>query len=73
MTLLYEAIKAALPEEDIGNHESDLYPKATPEALAILAEQEIHGVSFFKHTVTHETWVEVPFAYDPWWEAKAKK
>jgi hypothetical protein len=71
---LYKDLKAAGCELD--SHESDLYVKATPEALAILAEwggnHGRHSAEFFRHQVTGETWIDIPFAFDPWWDAKIK-
>lgn len=55
-----------------GNHQSDLYTKATPEAIALAVES---GLSFgrFINQVTGEANLDIAFAYDPYWKAKEKK
>jgi hypothetical protein len=56
----------------IDSHESDLYIKGTPEAFAIVKRT---GASYstFRSNIDRETWIDVPFAYLPWWEARATK
>jgi len=71
---LYRALVAAGIEID--HHESDLYFPATPEALAILAkfpDKEESARRFQNEAPPHvgESWVDVPFAYLPYWEAKS--
>lgn len=66
----FEKIKeAGIPFD---NHESDLYIPNTPEVRAILEQyptkKEI--TTPFIHQVKKEEWLEVPFAYLPYWEAK---
>jgi hypothetical protein len=61
---LYDALIAAGCEID--SHESDLYVKAT------LVAESGRLRSFFTHQVTGETWIDVPFAYLPWWEKRAR-
>lgn len=61
-----------------GSHESDLYVKDTPEARAILKEVEvIRGVrlaySAFVSNINNERCLDIPFMYDPWWEARGMK
>ena len=64
---VYQQAKAAGIEMD--SHESDLYLLASPESLALL---KASGYDFttFKGT-DGRMWYEVPFAYYPFWEAKA--
>jgi hypothetical protein len=63
----FQALKAAGCEMD--NHESDLYVRATPEALAIV---KASGWTYetFRHQVTGQLWLDVAFAYEPWWERR---
>ena len=66
---IHEQLKAAGVPLD--SHESDLYAKATPEAARIVSE------CAYKENVTAfqsngETWYDIPFAYDPWWENHAR-
>lgn len=64
--LLEKGVKAS----DIGNHESDLYCKVCPEAVAAITEYEnMIGVSTHKTTfinnITHELWYDIPFGFMP--------
>lgn len=70
---LYDALKAAGCET--GNHESDLYVKATPEAEAILKAHGktpgAWGCESFISNIDKTRWYDIPFAYKPWWEKRA--
>jgi hypothetical protein len=71
---LYEQMKAAGIPMD--NHESDLYVLATPEARALVsryraADGRRARVSIFQSPLDGQPWLEVPFAFDPWWQARA--
>ena len=73
MKSLYEEIRdAGIP---LSNHASDLYFRATPEALVILARhplQKSNATFFTNEAPPHkgERWVDVPFAYDPFWSSR---
>jgi len=71
---LYDALVAAGVPVD--HHESDLYFRATPEAWAIYntvrAAMNYIGcaaTTFFSQ-VDGKLWVDVPFAYSPWWRRR---
>lgn len=70
-TLYQSLISAGVPTD---HHESDLYFPATPGALAILAQYPAEQAisTRFSHRVDGTSWVEVPFAYNPYWDAKLK-
>jgi hypothetical protein len=70
---LYDALKAAGIE--MSNHESDLYFPDTPETRAILSQfpAEKANATFFINQVNHKPWIDVPFAYMPWWIARQSK
>lgn len=66
---LYEHLVAAGCEID--SHYSDLYVKATPHALAIIEQfggKPPHGRTSFLHQVAGERWIDIPFAYKPFWD-----
>ncbi len=66
---LYEdAVEAGL---DYDSHESDLYVLDTPEARVLV---EKHGFYFeaFVSTADGRRWIDVPFAYYPWWSTRQK-
>lgn len=69
---LYEALKAAGIETD--HHASDLYVPVTPETKAILAKYPLDAkkATTFKSNIDDKLTYEIPFAYDPAWEKKAK-
>lgn len=72
---LYDEIKAAgIP---LACHESDLYFRACPESAEILARhplQKANATRFTNEAEPHkgERWVDVPFAYAPFWDRKQK-
>ena len=67
---LYQVLKDAGAELD--SHESDLYAKATPEVLAIV---EASGWSYsrFISQIDGQQWLDLPFAFYPWWENRQAK
>lgn len=73
---LFEAIQAiGIPFD---NHESDLYLPDTPEARAVLAQFPQANANATRFTNRRppnagEQWIDVPFAYEPFWEEKAKQ
>jgi hypothetical protein len=54
---------------EIDSHESDLYVRDTPAARTIL---QFHGKSWqaFRSQVDGLIWLDVPFAYEPFWEKR---
>ncbi len=65
---LYEAMKAADIETD--HHESDLYVPASDAARKVLEdfpEQKAQS-STFVDDLTKRLWIDIPFAYDPFWK-----
>ena len=70
MASVYEQLKAAGCELD--NHYSDLYVKATPESQKILTEHKARA-SVFTSQIDNALWFEVPFAWEPFWDAVRAK
>ncbi len=72
MSLYTELVAAGVP---VDSHESDLYVQADPTSFEILdAHPQQKAISApFWNEVRHAVWIDVPFAYDPWWEKRAKK
>ncbi len=58
----------------IDHHENDLYFRKSSELLAILNRwpQEKSTAREFINQIDGERWIEVPFSYTPFWEAKQK-
>lgn len=68
---IYDLLRAA--EVPLDNHYSDLYFKATPEAMRVLREhRNVLGVrvSYFTSQIDGKLWGEIPFAFTPYWEAR---
>lgn len=55
----------------LDHHESDLYIKATPEARE-LVKRSGWSHTYFTSQIDGQTWIDAPFAYRPFWEAKQK-
>lgn len=66
---IYEQMKkAGVP---LDHHESDLFVKITPRSRQIVQDYEHkENVTVFPHQETKELWFDVPFAYQPFWDAK---
>ena len=58
----------------IDNHESDLYVKSTKEALEVIARypSEKKMARFFRSQLDETLWIDVPFAFLPWWRNRVK-
>lgn len=75
MKTLFQSIReAGIP---YSSHESDLYIPATPEARAILARfplNQANATSFTNQAEPHrgQRWLDIPFAFDPFWQARAQ-
>ena len=70
-TPFFEQVKAAgIP---FGNHESDLYIPVTPATTALIkAYKYKENVKPFRSQIDNRLWYDIPFAYLPFWEQKAK-
>lgn len=57
---------------EYSNHESDLYIPVTEETRQLVHDYEYaSNVTVFQNRITNTAWFDVPFAYIPYWEAKA--
>ena len=72
---LYQKLLAAGCK--MGNHESDLYVEATDTARDIIAAAQKEGnpvkPGAFVNQVEGGLWLDLPFCFDPWWEARAAR
>jgi hypothetical protein len=66
----YKALREAGCTLD--SHESDLYVRATPQALAIV---KASGWTYetFRSQVDDQLWLDIAFAYEPFWERKQSR
>jgi hypothetical protein len=72
MQLYDELVKSGI---ELDHHESDLYVLDTPAAREVLQAYAAKGAAFrwFKSEIDKRMWIEIPFAFDPWWSAKAQR
>ena len=55
------------------NHQSDLYIPVTDETRELISQYEFkQNVSTFKNRVEGGHWYDIPFAYEPYWEARVR-
>ena len=59
----------------ISNHESDLYIEVNDINREILSRYPTSKkiTTVFRNEVTGKPCYDIPFSYDPWWEARQKK
>lgn len=69
---IYQALVKAGCQLD--NHYSDLYVRRTPLALGILAQySEYHKTAeTFLSAIDGKFWIDIPFAYEPYWTSRFK-
>jgi hypothetical protein len=70
-TLSQEAERLSL---GMDSHESDLYLRATPEALELLERFPLHkkNAQAFTCEIHGGKWLDIPFAFDPFWQTTNK-
>lgn len=77
MDTIYTALRAAGCEID--SYESDLYVRDTETARTVISDWVHAGklnwksYSYFTCRRTNTQWIDIPFAYDPFWEQKAQE
>lgn len=71
---VYDAIKRL--EIPHANHYSDLYLPNTPQVHAILRAHGVkingHNAAYFRNQVEGGIWIDIPFAFVPYWEAQPR-
>ena len=71
MTLYTDLLAAGCK---IDHHETDLYVEASPRALEVIRAhgKRVDGwnAQRFKSQIDGSSWLDIPFAYDPAWNAK---
>ncbi len=65
---IYTDMKEAGVETD--NHFSDLYVKDCPAARKVLTNHGRYTKTVRFVARDNEEWLDIPFAYDPFWEEK---
>jgi hypothetical protein len=66
----YKLLRAKVPMD---SHESDLYVKDTPTARAILADWPFGRLERFKNNINGQIYIDIPFAYAPYWKKKIRR
>jgi hypothetical protein len=69
VSLFSDVLAAGIPH---ASHESDLYLPDTQPVRDILVRHPewLRNVERFQNQVEGACWIDIPFAYDPWWEAR---
>lgn len=69
MSLYTDLVAAGI---EVSNHESDLYFPSSPESRAILFNYDLESknATCFRSNIDGKTWIDVPFAFDPFWEKR---
>lgn len=58
----------------LDSHESDLYVQDTPMARKILARYpDVRPEPFMSQTEPRGPWLDIPFAFDPFWERRVSR
>lgn len=76
---LYQCfLDGGIPPEDIDHHYSDLYVKVSAKSKRILEDYQKNSsvpcfAQVFKANDGSGYWYDIAFAYDPFWEAAARK
>jgi hypothetical protein len=71
MSLYTEIVKRGIEHD---HHESDLYIPYTAETKVLLDEHHKQGGSKASGFISKgRAWVDIPFAYDPYWQAEARR
>lgn len=71
---IYQRLLAAGCEMD--NHESDLYVKVTKESSAVIqawmkeGSGTVASPTIFTSNIDGQAWYDIPFCYQPFWEAR---
>ena len=67
-TLYQACVDSGIPTD---NHESDLYIPVTEQTTALL-KQYGYRATTFRSQVDGQTWYDVPFMFQPYWDRRAK-
>jgi len=72
MPSFYKTLKDLVPPGDLDHHESDLYVRDTPVARVVIRQFGMNS-SRFKSDLDGQWWIDVPFAYEPFWDKKRRR
>ena len=68
---IYKKALELMNENEIDNHNSDLYLKKTVVSDALISEYGFkENVKTFKDNINGEIWYDIPFEYEPWWSKR---
>lgn len=69
---IYALAVATLPAADIDHHNSDLYIKKTPAAVALVARLENKALLSTFRDPDGVVWYDLPFCFAPYWKNPSK-
>lgn len=67
MSLYTDLIEAGQP---VSNWQSDLYCPVNEVTRVLLKKHNITTATIFKSQIDGNSWYDVPFHYDPFWERR---
>ncbi len=65
---IYAVALTTLPANDIDHHNSDLYLRRTPAAVALVNRLENKALLSVFRDSNGIAWYELPFCFTPYWE-----
>jgi hypothetical protein len=72
MPSFYQTLKGLVPASQLDHHASDLYVLDTP-VVRLVIRQFGRESSGFTSQIDGKRWLDVPFAFEPFWDKAAKK
>ena len=76
-TIYQRLIACGVPADHMDSHESDLYVKRTAQTEPIVNAAYYRGdfstVTTFRSQIDGTAWYDIPFAYDPFWDAVRRR
>ena len=71
---IYEKMKEVCKPDEIAHHESDLYVPVTVKTTLVVNSYDFKcNVTTFKDQITGRLYYDIPFEYQPYWDAKLKQ
>lgn len=72
MPSFYQTLKGLVPSDQLDHHASDLYVLDTPVARLVIRQFGRESTSFTS-PIDKKRWLDVPFAYEPFWNKKKRR
>ena len=72
---MYKKFKKKFPKVETDHHESDFYIKHSPEVWEWLEKnyEWFVNCSKFHSQIDGSLWIDIPFAFEPFWDKKLNR